>query len=188
MGEDLNGRSVSEEIYRAVIQAMGLGFAHCRLIYEGEEAADWLYLEVNPAFYTCTGLKNVEGRRISELQPDLRATSPDVFQMCDRVVRTGVPEVIETYLKGVDAWQSIRVFRSRPGEFVATFENITERKQLESDLREANLRKDDSLAKLDACKRALDGSVVSAQDVAERKRAEEALRESEDRYADSSNP
>ncbi len=131
--EPREGWSGSGEPCRMLVQGMGHGFAHCRLISEGEEAVDWLYLEVNPAFETWTGLKNVVGKRISEVLPHLRAKSPDLFRLYGRVVRTGVPEQLETFVEDLDRWMSIRAFRPGPGEFVATFENISEQKRWEEE-------------------------------------------------------
>jgi len=35
------------------------GYAYCKMIYENEEATDWIYLSVNGAFEKLTGLKTL---------------------------------------------------------------------------------------------------------------------------------
>lgn len=53
----------SEERYRSLFQNMVEGYAYCRMIYEGDRPLDFVYLAVNEAFETLTGLKDVVGKK-----------------------------------------------------------------------------------------------------------------------------
>src|SRR5512146_336018 len=52
-----------------LFNAMREGFAHCRMLYENNKPVDFVYVEVNTAFGQLTGLRNVEGRKVSEIIP-----------------------------------------------------------------------------------------------------------------------
>jgi PAS domain S-box-containing protein len=133
--ETLGVASGSADFRRSLFESMSDGCAHCRVIFEGDRAVDWVYLVVNPAFETATGLKNVVGRRITELLPGIQASSPELFEIYGRVAAGGGPEFIESYLKTLDAWLAIEVMGAGPGEFIAKFKNITSAKERETAFR-----------------------------------------------------
>jgi PAS domain S-box-containing protein len=126
------GASGSTDFCRTLFEAMEDGCAHCRMIYEGTVPVDWVYLEVNQAFVAATGLKNVVGRRITELLPGIQASSPELFEIYGRVAASGGREFIESFVKLLDAWLSIEVMGADPGEFIAKFKNITSEKKAEA--------------------------------------------------------
>ncbi len=122
---------------RSLFENMVEGVAHCRMVFEQGEPRDWVYLEVNHAFADITGLGNVVGRKVTELIPDLPQTNPELFGIYGRVARTGKPEKFESYVPALKAWLSVSAYSPRRGHFVAVFDNITERKRLETQLRQA---------------------------------------------------
>jgi PAS domain S-box-containing protein len=130
----------SELRYRSLFENMLDGYAHCRMILEDGAPADWVYLDVNPAFERLTGLREVVGRKGTEIVPGLREKSRDLLEIYGRVASTGVPERHETYVDGLDIWFSISVYSPVRGEFMVVFDNISERKVAEQRLREAMFR------------------------------------------------
>jgi putative nucleotidyltransferase with HDIG domain len=96
---------------------------------------DFVHLDVNPAFGLLTGLKDVEGRPASEVIPGIRDLSPELFEVCGRVARTGKTETLAFDFKSLAMWLFITVYSQKPGSFVALFEDITERRQALEDLR-----------------------------------------------------
>lgn len=127
----------SEEKHRSLFENMLEGFAHCRMLYDHGKPEDFIYLDVNSAFERLTGLKNVVGRRVTEVIPNIRQTNPELFEIYGRVASTGTPERFETYLKPLAAWFSISVYSTQTEHFIAMFDNITERKLAEADLHAA---------------------------------------------------
>ncbi|MCX6637306.1 MAG: PAS domain S-box protein, partial [Acidobacteria bacterium] len=128
--EDLRA---SEERYRSLFENMREGLAYCKMLFENGEPRDFLYLAVNRAFETLTGLKDVAGRKISEVMPGLRASNPELFEICGRVASTGKPERFENYVGPLGIWLSNSVHSTERDCFVAMFDDITERKRHETD-------------------------------------------------------
>lgn len=149
--------SLENEVkYRLLFHNMLDGLAHCRMLFdEGGRPIDFVYLDVNESFVRLTGLKDVVGKRATEVIPGIRESNPELFEIYGRVASTGQPEKFETYLKPLGIWFSIAVYSPKQDHFVAVFDNITQRKQAEEDLRkseadlkEADRRKDEFLAML----------------------------------------
>ncbi len=127
----------SEERYRSLFENMLSGYAYCQMIFRGDHPQDFIYLEVNRAFEALTGLKNVEGKKASEVIPGVRESNPELFEVYGRVALSGQPERLETYLKSLNIWFWISVYSPRQNYFIAIFDNITERKLAEGALRES---------------------------------------------------
>jgi PAS domain S-box-containing protein len=107
------------------------GFAHCEMLFEDGEPRDFVYLDVNATFEKLTGLTGVVGKRVTQVIPGIRESSPELFEIYGRVARTGVPEKFEMFVDALGIWFSISAYSPRKGHFVALFDNITERKRAE---------------------------------------------------------
>ena len=147
-GQDITERKQAEEEvresearYRSLFENMLEGFSYCRMIFEDDQPQDFIYLDVNSRFEELTGLKDVVGKRVTDVIPGIRESHPELFEIYGRVALTGEPERFETYLDNV-GWLSISVYSSRREHFIAVFDNITERKRAEGVLRhsEAEVR------------------------------------------------
>jgi PAS domain S-box-containing protein len=124
----------SEHNYRSLFKNMLNGFAFCRMHFDGDRPLDFTYLKVNPAFEALTGLKNVEGRKASEVMHGIREADPTLFERYGRVARTGVPERFDIYVEVLKMWFAIAVYSPKKDHFVAVFDVITERKRVEDEL------------------------------------------------------
>ena len=129
------GLRESEARYRSLFDNMLEGFACCRMIFDQDCPRDFVYLEVNAAFEKLTGLKNVIGKTATEVIPGIRKTNPELFEIYSRVALTGKPEKFETYVDALGIWFSVAVYSYQKEQFVAIFDNITQRKRIEEDLR-----------------------------------------------------
>jgi two-component system CheB/CheR fusion protein len=132
--------SRSEERFRSLFRNMVNGFAHCRMRFDGDRPADFLYLSVNAAFATQTGLGDVTGKWATEAIPGIREADPGLFEIYGRVARTGIPERFEIHVAALGDWYDISVYCPGPDEFVAVFEVVTQRKLAEAALRESEER------------------------------------------------
>jgi diguanylate cyclase (GGDEF)-like protein/PAS domain S-box-containing protein len=128
----------SERRYRSLFENMLEGFAYCEMLFDDRgRPIDFVYLAVNSTFGKLTGLENVVGKRVSEVIPGIKESQPELFERYGRVALTGEPERFEIELKALGIWFSISAYGAGNGSFIATFDNVTERKRAERTLREA---------------------------------------------------
>jgi PAS domain S-box-containing protein len=125
----------SERLYRSLFEHMLNGFAYCRMIYENSVPMDFTYLAVNESFGNLTGLKDVVGKKVSEVIPGIREADPRLIATYGRVATTGEPEQFEIYLESLSMWFSTSVYCPQRGYFVSVFDVITDRKLAEEALR-----------------------------------------------------
>jgi PAS domain S-box-containing protein len=128
----------SEELYRSLFDNMLNGFAYCQMHFdENGKPYDFTYLSVNKAFESLTGLSNVVGKKVSEVIPTIREEDMYLMELYGKVSESGEPQHFETYINSLKEWYSLSVYSQKKGYFVALFEIITERKNSELRLKEA---------------------------------------------------
>jgi PAS domain S-box-containing protein len=125
----------SEVRYRSLFEAMTSGFAYHRVEYDAGRPVDFTYLTVNSNFEALTGLKDVIGKRVSELIPSLAQSDAELFERYFRVTETGRPERFERQVKSLNMWFQISVFSTEPHHFAVIFDNITERVAVQEAMR-----------------------------------------------------
>jgi len=128
---------LNEKLYRSVYDNMLNGVAYCRMIYENDHPIDFIYLNVNRAFESVTGLTKVKGRKVSEVIPDILKTDFQLIELYSRVALTGAAETFEVFVKALNMWFFIAVYSPKKGYFIAIFDVITERKKTEASIRES---------------------------------------------------
>lgn len=128
----------NEKQYRELFENMIEGFAYCKMVFENGKPQDFIYLSVNHAFETLTGLKGVVGKRVTEVIPGIREADPELIEIYGRVSLTGKPERFEMFVETLKMWFSISVYSPEKEFFVAIFDVITERKQAEAELQRLN--------------------------------------------------
>jgi diguanylate cyclase (GGDEF)-like protein/PAS domain S-box-containing protein len=131
----------SEGRYRSLFENMLEGFAYCEMLFDNHgRPVDFVYLDVNSTFEKLTGLQGVVGKRFTEVIPEGKDSQPELFERYGRVALTGKPERFEIEIKAIGMWFSVSAYSAGKGCFVATFDNITERKRIEQALRQAEER------------------------------------------------
>src|SRR6185369_10045689 len=143
--DDVTERKRSEEAlresevrYRSLFENMLDGFALCRMLFDDHgQPLDFVYLDVNSAFGRLTGLDGVTGKKVTEVIPGIRESNPELLEIYGRVAMTGQAEKFEIAVEPLGMWFSISAYSPERGYFVAVFDNITERKQAESALRDS---------------------------------------------------
>jgi PAS domain S-box-containing protein len=129
----------SERRYHSLFKNMLDGFAYCKMLFDDQmRPVDFVYLEVNDAFGKLTGLKNVTGKKVTEVIPGIREVHPELFETYGRVALTGQPESFEIEFAPLGAWLAISVYSTEIEYFEVVFEDITERKRAEAVLSKAH--------------------------------------------------
>jgi PAS domain S-box-containing protein len=130
----------SQEEYNSLFANMMDGFAYCKMLFdESGKAVDFVYLKINDSFEKITGLKReiVVGRKVTEAVPGIKEANAELFEIYGRVALTGQTERFEVIFKPLSLWLHISVYCPRKGYFAAVFENITDRKLAENNLKES---------------------------------------------------
>ena len=127
----------SEEKYRSLFESIDEGVCTIEVLFdEHEKAVDYRFLELNSAHQAMSGVgRDVIGKRGREVIP---ALEQHVIERLGQVALTGQPVRFEEFVSGLGRWFDIYLARdggSDSRRVISVFNNITERKQ-----REANLR------------------------------------------------
>jgi PAS domain S-box-containing protein len=137
----------SEKLYRNLFENMLHGFAYCKGIFEQGRLTDYRYLNVNSEYELLTGLKDITGKKVSEVMPGLLESDPVYAEIVGKVALSGNPAKFETYVAAMDKWFSISLYSPDRGYFVGLIDNITERKQTEQKIKKINLELEETVSK-----------------------------------------
>ena len=127
----------SDERYRSLFNSIDAGFCIVEVKFDEEgDAADYRFVEVNPAFEQQTGLKGAVGRWMRELAP---AHEQHWFDIYGRIALTGIPARFESPAQALgDRWYDVHAFRIGDPDahrVAVLFNDITERRRAEETLR-----------------------------------------------------
>jgi len=117
------------------------GFAYHRIITdENDKPVDYIFLEVNDAFERLTGLKKtaVINKRVTEVLPGIENDPADWIGRYGKVALTGEVLRFEQHAEPLGKWYSVSSYSPMRQYFVAIFEDITERKRMEMELKQSN--------------------------------------------------
>ena len=118
--------------HKELVEYMRTGFVYACVVYEEGHPVDFIHLEVNAGYETMTGLKNVVGKKISELFPGIMSSHSEFVERQIRVAETGNPDRFELYLDSLQKWFDISLYCPNKGYFVALIDDITSRKKAEA--------------------------------------------------------
>lgn len=158
---------VPEAFYKSLFDSMLDGLAYCQMLFDAQNRPiDFIYLEVNKNFESLTGLKDPVGKKVTSLIPGLKDSNPELFEIYGRVALTGKQERFETYIELLNRWFLVSAYSSSPHFFVAVFQNITNQKQLETNLERQKLAVLNVLEDLQSEKEKLDQAKTKIQNIA----------------------
>ena len=126
----------SEEKYSGLFDTMTSGVAVYQAVDDGE---DFVFVDFNLAAEKIDKVrgKDIIGKRVTEAFPGVKEFG--LFKVFQRVWKTGKPEYFPTGIyeneRGPGAWRENWVYKLPSGEIVAVYNDITERKEAEKELR-----------------------------------------------------
>ncbi|MBN1499283.1 MAG: PAS domain S-box protein [Spirochaetes bacterium] len=123
---------MQDDKYSVLFSNMLYAYALHEIIFdENNNPADFVLIDVNPAFRKLTGIKGkVRGKSITAL-PGMEESWSDIYY---RVVLDQKNQVFENFSLKKKEWYSIHVYPAGKNRFAVFFENITIRKQMEISL------------------------------------------------------
>jgi PAS domain S-box-containing protein len=127
----------SEANYKALFSAMIEGHAVNEMVYDPHGVpVDYRILQANPAFEKIFGIScaNAVGRMSRDV---FGVDEPRALARFADVIRTGIPQSLEFWYPPMKKHLAISLYSPRKGIFATVFEDITDRKQKEDELRAA---------------------------------------------------
>ncbi|WNZ29106.1 MAG: PAS domain S-box protein [Candidatus Bathyarchaeota archaeon] len=126
----------SEKKYRNLFSNMTSAFAYHKMLFDNGTPIDYVFLEVNDAFEHVTGLKKNEiiGKKVTKVIPNIKNDSIDWIKTYGKVVTIGKPLKFESYSSALRKWFLISAYTPEKNHFATTFEDITDRKNMEKKL------------------------------------------------------
>ena len=128
----------NEEKYRSLFDSIDTGFCVIEMVWDDRgNAADYRFLEMNPAFVAHTGLHGVVGKTMREIHPGFEQVFIDRYA---RVARTGEAIRFEEGSEAMGRWFEAYAFALRQGKqdrIAVLFSDISERRRSELALQAA---------------------------------------------------
>jgi PAS domain S-box-containing protein len=134
---DTTGLRQIRDEYQMLFDQMLDGFALHEMVFNPAGApVDYRFLAVNPAFERMTGFRAAEviGKSVLTVMPE---TERKWIELYGEVVRTGMPKRFEEFSKVLGKNFEVLAFRPKLGQFACLVQDITNRKQLEMQLLQA---------------------------------------------------
>ncbi|MHC1774555.1 MAG: PAS domain S-box protein [Lentimicrobium sp.] len=125
----------SEEQYRHMFTEMQEGFALHEIICDDQgKPVDYRFLDMNPAFEKLTGLKRDDtiGKTVLQIMPE---TELYWIKRYGKVALNGKSINFENYSAALNRHFQVVAFRPQPGQFAVLFNDITDRKRSELELK-----------------------------------------------------
>ncbi len=129
----------SEELYRNLFENLLHGFAYCKCDVENGILNDFIYEAVNQKYIELTGLKDIVGKKASQVLPILLDPDKENFKKISAVVFSGIPEQFETFIDSAGKWFAISLYSPEPDYFIALLDDISIAKEAEQKIHCINL-------------------------------------------------
>lgn len=138
---------VSQQRYHTLFDSIDEGYCVIRMQFDaGGRCEDYTFLEVNQAFERHTGIRDAVGRSMRAIAPDHEEWW---FEVYGHIAKTGESRRFELPAHALQRHYDVYAFRIGAPEdcqVAVLFNDVSERKRQEAQLREVDRRKDEFLA------------------------------------------
>lgn len=128
----------SEKQFRLLFSEMASGSAVHEMLYDNQgRPIDYRFLAVNEAFENLTGLvaEEIIGKTVKQVIPGI---DPHWIERYGRVAQTGEPVTFEEYFEPFMKYYDVHAYSTEKNKFAVIFQDITERKRIEIELKNLN--------------------------------------------------
>ncbi|GEM_PF-2199246 len=132
---DASLKKQAELNYDTLFDNMIVAVVYSKMVYRAGKAVDFIHLAVNAAYGKITGLKDVVGKKMSEVIPGIWKHDRSFLDACARVAATGKSEHFEFFMPNLKSWYSITLSGAGNGLFLSIFDDITKQRESELALR-----------------------------------------------------
>lgn len=133
-----NALDESEKKFHSLFNNMIDGYAYHQMIFDSSgEPIDYVFLEVNDAWENLTGLKRTDviGKKVTQVVPNIKDDPVKWIEKFGNVAKNGQPLLLENYSMSLKKWFRVLVFSPKKGYFSLNFEDITDQKNLEDEIK-----------------------------------------------------
>jgi PAS domain S-box-containing protein len=127
----------SELKFRLLFENITEGVALFELVCKESKAIDYRLLSINPAFSELAGLDPETAKGLLGTQLD-KSPVPNRFKEYAEVALTGKPFRFETFNASMNRHLVVNVISPKRGQFAVVFEDITEQKKNEMEIKQKN--------------------------------------------------
>lgn len=127
-----------EKEYGLLFNEMTTGLALHEIVCDDNgKPCDYLFLDINPAFESLTGLSREQaiGKTIRQIMPTIDDFWIDTY---GNVALTGTPARFEHYAKELQKHFDVAAYMPKKGQFAVVFTDITNKKNTEKELEQLN--------------------------------------------------
>jgi PAS domain S-box-containing protein len=124
--------------FNLLFSNMNSGFAYHKIVLDDKgKPIDYIFLEVNKAFEALTGIKraNALGKNATKVIPGLEKDPADWIGIYGKVAIIKEPLTFEMYSEALQKWYLVSAYSPEKGYFATIFDDITERKKGEEELK-----------------------------------------------------
>lgn len=127
----------SEEKFRLLFENVTEGIALHDVVYENNRPVNYRITDVNPAYVCYCGID--EKSAVGSLATDLYKTDlPPYFERYVNVAETREPVRFESFFPALNKHFIISAISPKKGHFATVFEDITEQKRVEAEIKQKN--------------------------------------------------
>lgn len=116
--------------FEKLINSMTQGFAFHEIVCDASgRPDDYLFIYVNPAFESLTGLKleKIKGKTVKTVFPYIENFWIETY---GETALSGIAKTFERYTESVSKWFEVTAYSPKQGYFACVFSDITERKKI----------------------------------------------------------
>ena len=120
---------MKDEFYRKLMMISPVGYAYHKIICDDYgRPIDYEFIEVNSAFEMYTGLKNVEGKLVTEVIPGIKNLDFDWISFYGQIAINESQDQFEQYMDTLKKWYRVEVHSPEKYYFITRFVDISDEK------------------------------------------------------------